>query len=289
MKHTYYSLLFLLALFCCGSPATVMAQSNDAAMTDIKSDEISNKVAKYYGIGIGLNRLVYRDFATSPLFFNGAQLQVALSRLKASDQRETEYEASYGFGLSISSSENNRTSSKTNRLGFTYSQLFRTRFFEKENLHAKVGFLLAGNATFRLNQSLNNNAVGLDMFANAMGSIKLIKTFHRKSAKDNMQRKRHLAFRLNLGIINSSYRNGYVYADQSALLNDPDIFGGYKFKVFSGYRVSSRLDYTRHLKNNNAIQLSYIWDAYATGGDLDKLQMADHLLKFTLFFNTHNQ
>ena len=68
-----------------------------------------------------------------------------------------------------------------------------------------------------------------------------------------------------------------------------DVLSEFEFKVFSGYRLGSRLDYTHYLSNKNAIQLSYIWDAYATGGELDPFQMAHHILSLNLFFNTNNR
>ena len=125
-----------------------------------------------------------------------------------------------------------------------------------------------------------------------------MKDVSRKEAKDKKllfikyhlkQRTRNLSFRLNVGLINSSFRNGFVYAGQSFILNEEKPFDDYQYKVFLGFRASSSLDYTIFLKNKNKIQLSYLWDAYKTGGDLDKFEMAHHTFKLTLLFNTNNK
>ncbi len=89
--------------------------------------------------------------------------------------------------------------------------------------------------------------------------------------------------------MNSSFRNGFIYSGQSQVLNDAKNFDGYVYKVFSGFRMGSQLDYTRYLKNKNAFQISYLWDAYRTGGQLDKFEMAHHTLRFSLQFNTNNK
>ncbi len=193
---------------------------------------------------------------------------------------------SYDFGTYSSNFNNSATSSEVKRIELSYSKLYRINLFKSESINTKVGFLLNGNGNLRTNEGLQNNATGIDIFGNLSGSVKVAKDikFYR-----NDERKRNLAFRLNLGLVNSSFRNGYAYSGQAPILNKIDIFDDYKFKIFSGFRASTKLDYTHYLKNKNAIQLSYIWDTYATGGSSDKFEMAHHILKLTLFFNTNNK
>ncbi|MFC5045478.1 hypothetical protein [Aquimarina hainanensis] len=50
--------------------------------------------------------------------------------------------------------------------------------------------------------------------------------------------------------------------------------------------MNTALTYTSYLKNKNALQFSYVWDAYKTGGDLDSLEMATHSIRFAFLFNT---
>jgi hypothetical protein len=58
----------------------------------------------------------------------------------------------------------------------------------------------------------------------------------------------------------------------------------FTLQIFKGFRLNSALDYTIFLRNKNAVQLSYLWDAYRTGGHHDNFEMAAHTLNFSLLF-----
>ncbi len=283
-------LLIFLTFPFIGKSKIVKAQSAKVgAKTEssfLTKKERRKQIPIYIGIGIGINTSKFRDFSTSPLFYEGSAVQFSLSRLKIGDNRESELGLSYDFGTYSSDFNNSNTSSEVKRLELSYSQLYKINLFKSESINTKVGFLLNGNGNLRINEGLHNNANGIDIFANLSGAVKIAKDIKLYS---NDERRRNLAFRLNLGLINSSYRNGYTYSGQAPILNETNIFDDYKFKIFSGFRASTKLDYTHYLKNKNALQFSYIWDAYTTGGSSDKFEMAHHILKLTLLFNTNNK
>jgi len=302
MTQTKFILLCFLAFLLIGKTTIVHAQTDNSRSkteeSSLSKKELRKQIPKYYAIALGVNSSKFRDFATSPLFYNGSVRQISLSRLKIGVKREAELGVSYDFGSYSTNFNESTATSEVKRIEINYSQLYRVGLFNSESINTKVGFLLSGNGNLRINSALQNNAAGVDIFANLLGSIKITKDISRKVAKDKKflfwryklnEKKRNLAFRLNVGLVNSSYRNGYVYAGQSSVLNDTKLFDDYEFKIFSGFRASSSLDYTRYLKNKNAVRFSYVWDAYSTGGDLDKFEMAHHILKFTLLFNTNNQ
>lgn len=280
---------------------TAQAQHSD---DNTKSEElpISKKQIRklrptYLNIGIGNNSSKFRDFATSPLFYNGSAIQILISRLKKDNLRESELGLTYDFGNYSTTFNENTTVSAVKRVELFYSRLYRVNQLSSNRYNTKIGFQVNGTGNLRINEGLLNNAFGLETFANLIGSIKFTKDISRKQPKEKkigfikyklIEKKSDIAFRLNVGLINSSFRNGYIYNGQSGIINKADNFENYQFKIFSGFRMGSRLDYTRYLKNKNAIQLSYIWDAYKTGGELDKFEMAHHTLRFTLLFNTNN-
>ncbi len=289
MTKKTFLLIFLIFPFL-GKAKIVQAQSAETGSKTKSSfltkKERRNQIPTYIGIGLGTNTSKFRDFATSPLFYEGSAIQVSLSRLKIGDKRESEFGISYDFGTYSSNFNNSNTISEVKRIELSYSQLYKINLFKSKSINTKVGFLLNANGNLRTNEGLHNNANGIDIFANLLGAVKVAKDikFYR-----NDERKRNLAFRVNLGLVNSSFRNGYAYSGQAPILNETNIFDDYKFKIFSGFRASTKLDYTHYLKNKNALQFSYIWDAYATGGSSDKFEMAHHILKLTLFFNTNNK
>jgi hypothetical protein len=294
--------IYLAAFLLIGIIPSTLAQNNSEKR---KPDEllISNKKKRklrpaYINIGMGVNSSYFRDFATSPLFYNGNVLQVSFSKLRKDYYRETEFGFSYDFGNYQTTFNDNITISQVKKVELFYSRLYNLKKLSSNSFNTKIGFQVNSNGNLRVNEELQNNALGIEIFNNLLGSIKVTKDISRKQTKEKKiwfikyklnEKKRELAFRLNMGIINSALRNGYIYGNQSGVLNSPKIFDRYEYKLFSGVRMGSRLDYTRFLKNKNAIQFSYIWDAYKTGGELDVFEMAHHTFRFTFLFNTNNQ
>lgn len=278
--------------------AQTVKQYRQIEKTDLSKKERRKLSPKYIGIHIGANNIKFRDLATSPLFYNGPAIYWGLSRLKADQYKEAELALTYSAGNPKTGFNENWTFSKFKRLEIYYSQLYRFGDWNSAHFNTKVGWMLNATGNFRLNTELQNNALGLEVFPTLFLSFKLTKDISRTEEKNKQflffkyqlkEKQRNLSLRLNIGLLNASYRNGYVYFEQSVVLNDYQVFEDHEFKVFSGFRASTGLDYTKYLKNRNAIQISYIWDAYYTGGDLDKFEMANHILKFTLLFKTNNQ
>ena len=252
----------------------------------------------YIGFTAGLNSSNFRDFATSPLIYKGILKHIALSCIKYDQKRESEIGLSYSFGNCKNSYNRHLTRSEVKTLSIYHSQLYQLNKLSSEKLNIKIGGLFNTIGNLRINESLQNNAEGIEIIPTFFGSIKIVKDVSRKEAKDKKfffikyhlkQRFRNLSFRLNVGLINSSFRNGFVYSGQSTILNKPEPYDDYQFMVFSGFRASGVLNYTISLKNKNKVQLSYLWDAYKTGGELDKFEMARHTFKLTFLFNTNNK
>jgi len=252
----------------------------------------------YISVTTGMSLSNFRDFATSPLVYNGVSGYISLSHIKSDQQRESEIGFSYSSGIYNNIFNNHSTISKVRTASIYYSKLYQLSKLSSEKLNVKIGGLFNTTGNFRINGDLNNNAYGFEFSPTLMGSVKITKDISRKEDKNKKflfikyklkQKTRDLAFRFNVGLINSSFRNGFVYSGQSGIINEPNVFDDYQFKLFSGFRMSSALDYTVSLKNKNKIQLSYLWGAYKTGGDLDKFEMAHHTIKFTLLFNTNNK
>lgn len=265
---------------------------------EISKKEIRKERPTYIGITFGASSSSFRDFATSPLFYSGIPIYTALSHHRLNQERETHFGASYALGIYTSRFNNHGANSIVNTLSVFYAQLYQLNKLSSEKLNVKVGGLFNTTGNLRINGSLQNNGVGFEIIPTLFGSIKLTKDISRKEDKNKKiffikyklkQRTQNIAFNLNIGLLNSSLRNGYAYLGQSSILNNLEVFDRYEYKIFSGFRMSSALDYTISLKNKNKIQLSYLWDAYKTGGELDQFNMATHTLKLTLLFNTNNK
>ncbi len=276
-------------------PLVGFSQNEGATLS--KKEQRKNRPA-YTGITMGVSYSNFRDLATSPLIYSGGQIHFGLSTLKLDRQREAENGFSYTFGNYASTFNDHSAISTVKTFSFYYSQLYEFKKLSSEKLNVKIGGLFNATGNIRINESLENNGFGFEMFPTLFGSIKVTKGISRTVDKQKKflfikytlkQKTRDLAFRLNVGLVNSTYRNGFVYSGQSDILNEATVLDHYQFKVFSGFRMGTVLDYTVSLKNKNKMQFSYIWDAYRTGGDLDRFEMAHHILKLTFLFNTNNR
>lgn len=245
----------------------------------------------WIGISYGLDRTSFRDQATSPLFYSGTLQSVALFGTKSDFRRHTSLGVRYSFGTSLAIN----AGSRINNIYAWYSRLYQIPSRSMERWNFKVGGMLSFAGINRINSSLRNSGLGNELFANLMASGKVEWDISRREAKRKKflflkfnlpQRRRNLAFQLNLGLLNTNYRNGFSYLGQSSVANDPVPFDGYELNVFSGFRASSSLDYTIYLRNNNGLRLSYLWDAFSTGGDRDRFVLAHHALQFSFLFNT---
>lgn len=281
-----HCLICMVMLFSCQMGG--MAQSKSTQTLNAK--EVGSK---YLALGFGLNRSYFRDFATSPLIYSGYPLHISLSYIELDKQRESAVSLSYSFGQYKTDFNNHASESMVNTVSFNYLELFQLENLSTAKFNLKVGGQFNATANHRENAALFNNDEGVDListlFASAKGTLDLSRE-EEKSKKflfinyTLKKRVRRLSYNLNVGVVNSSYRNGFAYLSPSAPLNEDDFFADYELHIFKGFRLNSTLDYTIYLQNKNAVQFSYVWDAYRTGGHHDNFEMAAHILKVSLLF-----
>jgi len=254
-------------------------------------------VNTYVELGLGLGSGKFRDFATSPLFYSGAQTGINLSVKLEKETHETYYGLNYSLGNYSNITGSSYTSSLVHALGLYYQRLIVLKQLSNSKWKYKAGGQLNMVGTYRYNPSLQNNAVGMEVVNTLFLSGKVDRDVSRTVVKDKKflfikyrvnPRLRSLSFQLNVGVINNNYRNGYAYIDQSSVVNNPKAFGGYEYHWFEGFRMSSSLNYTIHLHNSNAVQVSYLWDALHTGGETNRYEMGIHTVRFSILFKTNN-
>lgn len=260
-----------------------------------QSGATEKKVSRpaYLNIAVGMNISNFRDFATSPLIYSGKPIYTALSHIDMNEKRESHFTLSYSFGKYKSNFNQHASESKVNTFSFNYLELFRLKKLSSSKLNIKIGGQLNATVNHRENTELFNNREAVDIITTLFGSAKATIDLSRTEGKTKKflfinynvnKRVRALSYTVNIGILNSSYRNGFAYTSPSAPLNEDDFFEGYEMQIFKGFRLNSALNYTLFLHNKNAIQFSYIWDAYSTGGHHNNLEMAAHILKISLLF-----
>lgn len=256
------------------------------------------KKSAYLKVGIGAGASSFRDQATSPLFYQGTPISAFVSRVKVSDRKETNLGVSFIAGeYTAEVNEKQRGMSSFSSFNTSYSRLYQLQNWSDENWKYKVGGTLMMTANFRSNEKLQNNSFGFEGFLNLLGSFKVSRDVSRENEKQKKflfinytlkPRERILSYQLNLGLWNSSLRNGYAYINQSSVINDYSFLDGYVLKTFSGLRFSSELNYTLFLlgARNNAVQISYVWDAVQTEAGAEVFAMAFHVFRLSLLYNT---
>jgi hypothetical protein len=262
--------------------------------------EIRKERPAFYNYGIGVTKFSCRDFATSPLTYAGDGSSFNISGANIDARRDFSYGLNIGFGSLTNNSPSATASSSLFTASLYYSSLYQLNVFSNERLNLKVGGLVDVPLFFRKNSDLQNNGNGYEIIPTLFGSAQIAWDFSR--TKDvskkflwikyqKKERTRELSFRVNVGIMNNSVRNGFAYIGQSGVLNEFKLFDGYSFNAFSGFRMGTTLDYTLGLINGskNKIRFTYAWDALKTAGSYEPLEIASHTLKFALMFNTNNK
>lgn len=283
--------IIIIALVCI--PLAGLAQDEaPMAKKEKRKNRTTYRGITYAGLGIGS----FRDFATSPLTYTGITIGSGGFKISVDEERETRWGTPFSVGFYGIDFNDHTSASTVISISPYYSELYRLNALSSDKLNLKVGGMLQVTLNVRTNPDFQNNGLGLEVIPTLFGSVKGTLDVSREVAKNKKflffkytleKRRKSLAFRLNTGLVNASYRNGYAYSGQSFLVNDDQLFDDYQFKVFSGFRMSSSLDYTLYSrKTTNAVQISYVWDAFKTGGDLDTFEMAQHGLRLTLLFNT---
>ena len=266
---------FFYLLLCFFSIKSIAQTEADVSNTP------STSRPTYLVVSTGVQPSIFRDVATSPLFYIGNATHIALAHKDLDDKRESSFRLSYAFGDFHSKSAQEKTVSDVRIFALNYLEFFQLNKFSSSKVNLKIGGQLNTSAILRDNPTLGNNGDGFDLVATLFGSVKAMIDANRKTNK--LPKK--LTIGLHIGLINSSYRNGFIYTRQSPLLNQDNITDGYAFRLLSGFRLNSSVDYTISLRNRNALQLTYQWDAFRIGDKVAKFEMASHLLQASLLFN----
>lgn len=251
---------------------------------------------EYWNIGMGLQFGQFQDLATSPLYYQGGGPVLSFSYLQLTPKKETEVGAGLATGLHRAKVGDESSNSIASRFELFFTHLRNIPRFSKGPWNTKVGVHANALANFRQNPSLGNNFLGFEMIHTLYGTVKVTRNISRKQDRivkigwlklKQKAKQRDLSYRFNLGLMNNTYRNGYVYLNQSWLLEEKEnLAENHEYRVFSGARLGSEINMTRYLSNGNAIRWSLTSDIYKTGGDFDVLSSSQHALRFILMFNS---
>jgi len=235
-----------LTLFLCIHLFASIGQTNDT----LTKKQIRKNRPSYIILGTGINRVIFRDLATSPLFYKWIIPNFSLG------YKKIDYKKEASFGINYSSGNHSHSIMNSGTTKLWSLNLYYYKLYQIEKLSAEKW-------NYKKNKTI--------WFIN----------IHRKP------RKKELSYQLNIGLVNNYLRNGYAYLGQSEVINDFKLLDDYKFEILKGYRANSLINYTTYLKNSNALQFSYGWDVFSTGNNNknNRFEMASHKIQFSLLFN----
>lgn len=254
-----------------------------ASSAAIGQEKSTQSKPAYLELGFGLNPSSFRDLATSPLSYSGIPVSFSLSHIEWNKDRTSSIRLGYSFGNYQSDYNDQNSASEVDLFVVDYQELFRVSGLSNDPFNFRLGGAFNGIAHLRNNPNLRNNGLGFEIMTSLSGVARGSFTFGSNGSRTSV-----LSFGLQVGLVNGSYRNGYAYMSSSIPLNNDDLFADYTWSLLRGMRWQSNTEYTFFLKNGNAIQLSYHWDAYKTGSTDSDFEMAHHLIEFSLLFKLNN-
>lgn len=252
--------------------------------------------SEFTKLSMGASQVQFRDFATSPLIYSGTAIYGNFGSYTTRGATITTYGSNYVFGNTFDPYRS--ASASVNVLNLYYGKLFRVyENFPYGTLH--FGGYLEGTGSIRANGSLMNNGRGLELAPAVHSSMMFTRDISRSKEwawqpvpflreVRFKERKRSLSFRLNAGVLNGGYRNGYAYGDQSALVNDLVVFDGYVYNPTAGLRFSGECSLTNELPNKNKIEYSYFFQQFALNG-YDRFEWMQQGLKLSIYFLTKHK
>lgn len=299
MKVIFKNRIILFVLFNC----LAISHSFGQKLGSVKSNQ-KDSTTFYRQNSFGLSIPTFRDFATSPLFYSGAGLDIQKGWLKRSDQRER----SLTIGATISATfaqipESDylqaNSVSTFSQINASYTQLWKVNARSNANNNMKLGGTFITSQNNRQNSHLMNAGLGVENISNVMVTGQIIRDISRKESrhihtwffnKTLNPVKRDLRFLMNVGILNFNYRPGYAYAYMSEFNGTQTtdlswILSNYSWKM-NGYRFNTELEYITYMPNGNARSWSYKWDVAHAPGNYEAFQMAAHRISYTYYFQT---
>lgn len=292
MKKTFYSALALCFL--------LLPQLNVYGQTEKQAMPLDQK---YLLLSLGWANTTYRDFATSPLFYNGAGFSFAYEKQIINQKREI----NWGFSPLISSTQaciaksehlQSIATSAFISIDGHFSYYRNLPRISSEKIQFKAGGKLMATQNIRINESLYNSSLGVETLLNGMLAVKADVDMSHKEEKTTQiwflkikqkPSRQKLSFQADLGLLNFNHRPSYnyVYFDEIDGSSKNDVFSLMKSYEWSlnGYRIGTKIEFSKYASTGNGCKIAYVWDMANAPGKHQAFQMATHRIQYTLIIN----
>ncbi len=237
----------------------------------------------YIEVGTGAGTGLFRDLATSPLFYGGKIFVFSGGVIKKSTEKETNVILRYGFGDHTNNYNNTYNTATLYNFDIIFSHLYLLPALSSHTLKPFAGVTVLSSTNIRNNTALMNNSFGVENISNIMISGKVSLQIPRKKQKFKLLQ-RAISTTLSAGLINLNYRPGYAY-NYLPTITDTRVRNLTEHSLsLNGFRINAQTDYTTYLSNGNGVKISYIFDAYNAPGRHEPFSHSRHTIQFTLLF-----
>lgn len=275
------------------------------AQTTIERSDVETRsgIERSFTLSSGVIYATYRDFATSPLFYEGPGIHLGLGWTWEAERWENSFETNFNLSAALAMAPESEYFQPISNSVFINNQVYNSYLrkiddWSFSDYTIKIGGTIMSDFNARINTDLLNAAGGIEALANLMLSGKIERDISRTNTEVKkfwfikrtlLPVKRNVSFQLNTGLINLNWRPGYAYLSDSEF-NGSDTNGlSYLLDSHSwslnGWRLGTRLEYSKFRPNGNGMKLSYVWDAVHAPGRYESFQMASHSFRYTLIVN----
>jgi len=294
---------FFLLQFCLffGHKSLFAQEKIHPDSTEIAQEDLPI-LRKQFHTGFSLNSVIFRDFATSPLFYSGMGIAAHLGVQKDHNRWTYQWQTALRWAnttAKIPASTYYQSASGATFLqgDLRYSYLRKMKTLQSP-YQLLLGAALHNNFNIRLNPQLQNAAFGLEAFINLLFAAQVSKSFSRSEDKiynlglftyRAKAQQSALSFRLDLGLVNLNYRPGYAYLSDSEVngtnIGLSYVFDAHQWKL-NGARMETTLAYQRQQNSNqNGAKWAYHWEIIHAPGAFESFQMAIHQFSYTLLIH----
>lgn len=259
---------------------------------------------RYFSPSLAPTYRLFRDEASSPLFYRGPGLAIGLGDQWFNLQHWTEIRSTFYFNLSSAAvpsslymQPNSGAFYMTGRLQGIH--LRHLKALSRGPNQFSAGAHLVSDFNIRVNNSLGNATAGLEAFVNLMISGKYTRDISRPRERIMRlgfvrirlpERERQVDFRFDVGAVNLNYRPGYAYVIDAELDGESQpglgyVLSGHAWKL-NGWRMGSELGFTRMKTSSYGIRMAYLWEMLYAPGRYEAFASAGHHLRVTFLFNT---
>lgn len=299
--------LLFLSLYLISYNSDIVAQHNAVFSDTTKSQKRNINFDRSLHLTAGFTSYLYRDFATSPLFYNGIGMRTAIGYELKSDKNEHFLDVDFIIGAAFAQnplplSPGNSTMAFLNSSNVYYHYLHELYSPSESKYKAFFGGGFASTFNVRVNSALNNNSVGIENISNFMIALKLNKDISRHKIviedlflfkRKLLPAKRNLSFQLNIGVLNFNYRPGYAYNYLGEMDGSSTNVLKYALEnhqwAMNGIRLQTRFEYAYFKPYKNGSKWAYVWDFANVPGNFEKYQSAFHRLEYVLIINRNKQ